>query len=166
MEHITQVCAAQLYHLRTLIKLLLEHLLCAQNARHFFFFFGPAAYGSSQAKAYATAMATADLNCICNPHCSLWQHRILYPLSEARDQTHILMDQVLNLLSHSGNSARHLLIASTEVCLPCMSTHTVLQKKSSSCISCRHPPCHSDRPPPGCRIPDTAIRALTCQSTR
>ena len=35
------------------------------------------------------------------------QHRILNPLSETRDQTHILMDTslVLNLLNHNGNSS-------------------------------------------------------------
>ena len=35
------------------------------------------------------------------------QHQILNPLSEARDQTHILTDTmcwILNLLSHKGNS--------------------------------------------------------------
>ena len=28
-------------------------------------------------------------------HCSLWQHQILDPLSEARDQTRILIDTML-----------------------------------------------------------------------
>ena len=37
------------------------------------------------------------------------QYQILKPLSEARDQTHILMDtsQVCNLLSHNGNSLKN-----------------------------------------------------------
>ena len=53
------------------------------------------AYGSSQARdqiraaveAYTTAitMAMRDPSCICNLFCSLWQHRILNPLSKARD---------------------------------------------------------------------------------
>ena len=42
--------------------------------------------------AYATAIAVPDLSCICDLHHSSWQHRILDPLSEARDRTHILMD--------------------------------------------------------------------------
>ena len=72
----------------------------------------PVAPGSSQArgpiraeaKAYTTAMAYPSH--ICDLYCSLQEHRILNPLSEARDRTHILMDTswVLNLLSHSGNS--------------------------------------------------------------
>ena len=41
---------------------------------------------------YTTAVATGDLGGICDLHHSLWQHRILNPLSEARDLTHILMD--------------------------------------------------------------------------
>ena len=76
----------------------------------------PVAYGSSQARgqigaaaaAHITATATAmpDLSCICNLHHSSWQHRVLNPLSEARDQTHVLMDTswACNLLSHNGNS--------------------------------------------------------------
>ena len=59
-----------------------------------------------QLPAYATAMATPDPSCICDPRHSLQQCQILNPLSEARDCAHILMDisRVLNLLSHSGNS--------------------------------------------------------------
>ena len=51
-----------------------------------------------QLLAYATAVSTSQ------PH--LWQHQILNPLGEARDQTRIFMDTswVLNLLSHNGNS--------------------------------------------------------------
>ena len=49
-----------------------------------------------QLQAYATATATAtatpDLSCICNIHHSLWQHWILNPLREARDQIGSLTD--------------------------------------------------------------------------
>ena len=45
-----------------------------------------------QLPAYAIATETPDPSCICDLHLSLWQSRILYPLSDARDQTHILMD--------------------------------------------------------------------------
>jgi len=41
-----------------------------------------------QLLAFATATATPDASCICD----LQQCRILNPLSEARDQTHILID--------------------------------------------------------------------------
>ena len=43
-----------------------------------------------QLQAYTTAIATLDPSHICNLLCSLWQHRILTPLNEVRDQTHIL----------------------------------------------------------------------------
>ena len=56
-----------------------------------------AAHGSSQARemelqllAYATARQ--DPSCVCDLNHSAWQCRILNPLSEARDQTCILMD--------------------------------------------------------------------------
>ena len=41
--------------------------------------------------AYTTATATPDLSHICNLHHSSQQHRILNPLSEARDRTYNLM---------------------------------------------------------------------------
>ena len=40
----------------------------------------------------ATATATPDLSCVCDLHRSSQQRRILNPLSEARNRTHILMD--------------------------------------------------------------------------
>ena len=45
-----------------------------------------------QLPAYTTATATPDPSCVCDPHHSSQQHRILNPLSEARDQTQALMD--------------------------------------------------------------------------
>ena len=45
-----------------------------------------------QLLAYTTATAMQDLSHICDLHHSSQQHQILNPLSEARDQTHILMD--------------------------------------------------------------------------
>ena len=44
-----------------------------------------------QLPAYTTATTTSDLRHICNLSHSLQKHRILNPLSEARDGTHILM---------------------------------------------------------------------------
>ena len=68
---------------------------CA-HARVCLFGATPAAYGSSQARSWigavATATATPDLSCICNLHHGSWQRQILNPLSEARDRTHVLMD--------------------------------------------------------------------------
>ena len=60
-----------------------------------------------QLLATATASATQDPSHVCDLHHSSQQCRILNPLSEARDGTHILMDTswVLNLLSHSGNES-------------------------------------------------------------
>ena len=57
-----------------------------------------------QLPAYTTA--TPDPSCICDLHHSLWQRRILNPLSEARNQAGVLLDtsQVLNPLSHVGSS--------------------------------------------------------------
>ena len=59
-----------------------------------------------QLLAFTTATATTDLSHICDPHHSSRQRRIPNPLSEAKDQTRILMDtnRVCHLLSHDGNS--------------------------------------------------------------
>ena len=82
----------------------------------FFFFSGPrpqhvevprlGVESELQLPACTTATAMPDPSCICDLHRSSWQHRILNPLSRARDRTCILMDtsQVLHPLSHSGNS--------------------------------------------------------------
>lgn len=68
---------------------------------YLFFTATPVAYGSSQAtglnqsctcQPLLEATAMPDLSHIRNLHHSMWQHRILNPLSEARDPTHILMD--------------------------------------------------------------------------
>ena len=45
-----------------------------------------------QPLAFATAIAMQDLGRICDLHHSSWQQRILNPVSEARDQTRVLMD--------------------------------------------------------------------------
>ena len=44
-----------------------------------------------QLPAYTTTTATPDLSRVCDLHHSPWQHWILNPLSEARDQTRNLM---------------------------------------------------------------------------
>ena len=45
-----------------------------------------------QLPAYTTAAATRDPSLICDLHHSSWQHRILNPLSKAKDGTWVLMD--------------------------------------------------------------------------
>ena len=59
-----------------------------------------------QLPAYTIATATRDPSWICDPHQSSQQHWIFNPLSEATDQTAILMDTSRdhNLLSHNENS--------------------------------------------------------------
>ena len=42
--------------------------------------------------AYAIATATQNLSHICDLHCHLWQHQILNPGSETRDQSYNLTD--------------------------------------------------------------------------
>ena len=57
-----------------------------------------------QLPAYATATGMPDLCHICDLHHSSWKHRIHNPQSEAKDQTHVLMDtsQVHQPLSQEG----------------------------------------------------------------
>ena len=59
-----------------------------------------------QLVAYTTATAMWDPSLVCDLHHSSWKCLILNPLSEARDQTHVLIDtsRVLNPLSHDRNS--------------------------------------------------------------
>ena len=83
----------------------------------FFFFFGPDLWHMEVLRlgvkselplpAYTTAAATPDPSRIYNPHQSSWQCWVPHPLSEARDQTHMLMDtsRGLNLLKHNRNSS-------------------------------------------------------------
>ena len=76
----------------------------APNGPHilFFVFLGPYPWhmevprlgveSELQLPTYTTATAMQDLNRVCNPHCSSWQPWILNPLSDAREQIHILMN--------------------------------------------------------------------------
>ena len=45
-----------------------------------------------QVLAYTSAKAMEDLSCVCDLYHNSRQHQILNSLSEARDQTHILMN--------------------------------------------------------------------------
>ena len=63
-----------------------------------------------QLPAYAIATATQDLSCLCDLHHSSQRRGILNPLSEARDQTCILMgiSWVCNSLRHNGDSQQNI----------------------------------------------------------
>ena len=85
---------------------------------YFFLFLGPHLHhievprlgveSELQLLAYTTATAMQDLSYICDLYCSSWQWWFLYPLSKARDRTHILIakSQVLNPLNHNRNSLK------------------------------------------------------------
>ena len=64
-----------------------------------------------QLPAHTTAIAMLDPSRICSLYHRSWQTGSSDPLSKAGDQIHILMDtsQILNLLSHKGNSYRQFL---------------------------------------------------------
>ena len=49
-------------------------------------------YGGSQARGPIQDVAMQDPSLVCDLHHSSWQSRILNTLSEARDQTCVLMD--------------------------------------------------------------------------
>ena len=97
-----------------LLKIYLFVYLFSQLVSYCLFSAIPTAYGSSwlgveselHLLAQTTATATLHPSCILSLCCSLSQHQILNSLSEARDQTHMLMDTnwVLNPLSHDRNS--------------------------------------------------------------
>ena len=65
-----------------------------------------------QLPAYSRATVAGDPSRVCDLHHSSQQRQSLNPRSEARDGTHILMDtsQVLNSLSHGGNSINPLIL--------------------------------------------------------
>ena len=79
-----------------------------------------------QLPAYTTGTATLSPDL----HCSLQQHQILNPLSEARNLTRILMDisQVFNLLSHNGKSYSFTRAVSTIFPI-CQISHTLFSRQ-------------------------------------
>ena len=84
-----------------LLTPLLAHLLFKKNCFHLFLFLGPlfrhreiprlGVESELQLLTYARATATRDPSHVSNLHHSSWQHRIVNPLSKARDRTHNLM---------------------------------------------------------------------------
>ena len=90
-----------------------HHSTCCCGFTTFFVFLGPflqhievLRLGVELEPAYTMATAMPDPSHVCDLHLSAWQHRILNPQSEIRDQTCILMDtsDVHNPLSHNGNT--------------------------------------------------------------
>ena len=94
-ESIISCCTLQLSrHADTCVR---SHVL--ENSRAgvyiLFVFLAPHPLGVEselQLPAYTTATATTDLSYSYDLHHSGWQHQILNPLREARNQTHVLMD--------------------------------------------------------------------------
>lgn len=66
----------------------------------------PRSGAESELQLWAYTTATLDPSHICGLCCSLQQHQIFNLLSKARDPTHVLMDNQLDLflLCHNGNS--------------------------------------------------------------
>ena len=66
-----------------------------------------------QLLAYVAATTMPDLSCVFNLHRSSWQHRILKPLSEAKDQTLVLRDtsRVCYRCTYNENSSFFLMAA-------------------------------------------------------
>ena len=81
-----------------------EHLSVFSDYNFLFFFLGLHLWHMEgprlgvefelQVLAYTTTIATRNLSLVCNLHHSSWQHRILNPLSEARDRTCNLTDPI------------------------------------------------------------------------
>ena len=86
-------------------------LFCWETHTHtrihhaFFFFFFRAA--PAMLLAYTTATATWDLSCIYDLHHSSRQRQILNPLSEAGDQTYVLMDASQIRFRWDGTATPH-----------------------------------------------------------
>jgi len=122
------------------------------------------AYGSSQTRgrvgaatgAYPTATTMLDLGYICDLRSSLWQLWIPNPLSEARDQTHILMDTmsssfffyyylfiyfiiIFPLYSKGVRSSLDVYIAVTVFSPTLSSVATWVSRHSSQCYSAGSP---------------------------
>ena len=78
-----------------------------------------------QVLAHARAIATRDPSHICNLHRSSRQHRILNPLSEARDQTCIFMDasRIHFHCTTMGTPEKRFLKIKGEVVMVCNTVH-------------------------------------------
>ena len=101
----------------------------------------PSAYGSSKARSqigaaaetYATATATPDVNHIWDLCCSLGQSWILNPLSQARDQTHILTE-TMSIRSTTYNTG----VAQLPTTSSFSHTHNVVCALKFECVQGTH----------------------------
>ena len=96
----------------------------------------PGVESELQLPACATATATQDLSHICDIHHSSQQCWILYPLTEARDWTHVLMDAswVLNPLCHNRNSCRSCVLTSLPPCEVQVQSRDMGVRRRGRCI--------------------------------
>ena len=88
----------------------------------------PAACGSSQARGWIGAIAAslhhshsnARIQAVSLTYTTAHSNTILNPLSEARDQTCVLMvtSRILNVLSHNGNSPIYFINSSKRMSVP------------------------------------------------
>ena len=70
-----------------------------------------------QLPAYPTATATPDRSCIFDLHHRSLQRQILNPLSEARDQTHVLMGLLGSLTTGPPRELQSLILMSPQIAL-------------------------------------------------
>ena len=85
-----------------------------------------------QLPAYTTATATPDLSHLCDLCCSSWwQCRVINPLSEARDQTCILMDTTWVCYWWATMGSSYLFLPILPL-VPCILIHLVFSHRSLS----------------------------------
>ena len=130
-----------------------------------------------QLPAYTTATATPDPSCVCNPHHSSRQCRILNPLSEARDRTcHLTVPSWIHFCCttmgtptflclmgschlQSGSSGRSVLGLGPKAC-PCLPKHGQLVAHPSPVPALRLGPWGSALPSSQ-PLPSEALTCLT-----
>ena len=84
-----------------------------------------------QLSAYTTAIATEDPSRIYNLHHSPWQHLIINPLSEARDQTSVLMHASWVCYHRATTGTPHIYLSDKyNTCQSCPSNPTQQSKLS------------------------------------
>ena len=96
----------------------------------------PGVESEPQLPAYTTATATLALTRVCDLHHRSRQRQVLNPLSEVRDQTHLLMDtsRFQNPLSHRGNSLKARLIVCIDGYLLCLTSYYSKKGKAQAKI--------------------------------
>ena len=124
-----------------------------------------------QLPAYTTATTTQDPSHICDLQHNSWQRQILYPLSEVRDQTHILMNiSQIHFCCATAGTPNVGFISSLRNLTPLISfsLFIVLNKTSSSFCLFGHAPQQAKVPWPGmnlCHSNDNIFNLLSHQET-